>query len=50
MIQIKIYSIFPEGTKEFIIQIVYEQFQNKNLINYYFLQETILKQYHFTVL
>ena len=32
-------SIFPEGTKEFIIQIVYDQFQKKNPINYDFLQE-----------
>ena len=33
------HSIFPEGTKEFIIQIVYDQFQKKNPINYDFLQE-----------
>ena len=43
-------SIFPEGTKEFIIQIVYEQFQKKNPINYDFLQEAIWKQYNITVL
>ena len=44
------HSIFPEGTKEFIIQIVYDQFQKKNPINYDFLQEAIWKHYHITVL